>query len=209
MIITNDRDTTTRNLIHQWRLAAAGAAASRSIRPEPLGAVLARRASVFAAVQFLEVLVQDPVLQLLADWLTGDLVVLTPEVAPRLVGCEQHPVGADAAFQRECAGFDAAYRQIQQVSSGGHIDVARLEKLTAHSMPGWSSRLLAAARAARAPGVPRGPNRAWGLAVAIDKVANAVLILEVDATIHRAAIINRDWSRVQAQVAAVRAAGCS
>ena len=68
---------------------------------------------------------------------------------------------------------------------------------------------MAAARAARAPGVPRGPNRAWGLAVAIDKVANAVLILEVDATIHRAAIINRDWSRVQAQVAAVRAAGCS
>lgn len=116
---------------------------------------------------------------------------------------------AEAAFQRECTGFDAAYRQIQQVSPGGHLNVARLEKLTAHGLPGWSSQLLAAARAARAPGVPLGHNRARDLAVAIDKVANAVVILEVDAGTHRATIINRDWSRVQAQVAAVRATGCS
>lgn len=76
-------------------------------------------------------------------------------------------------------------------------------------MPEWSSALLAAARAARAPGVPVGHNRARDLAVAIDKVANAVLILTADATTHRATIIKRDWSRVQSAVSAVRAAGCS
>src|SRR5262245_6160520 len=49
------------------------------------------------SIQRLEVLVEDAVLELLADWLARDLVVLAPEVAPRLVGGEQHAVVADAA----------------------------------------------------------------------------------------------------------------
>src|SRR5215813_9092019 len=52
--------------------------------------------SVLAAVKLLEVLVQDPVLQLLADGLPGDLVVLAPEVTPRLVRGEEDAIRAHA-----------------------------------------------------------------------------------------------------------------
>src|SRR4051812_21330902 len=45
-------------------------------------------------VELFEVLVQDPLLQLVPDRGTVDLPVLAPEVAPRLVRGEDHPVVA-------------------------------------------------------------------------------------------------------------------
>src|SRR4051794_18758855 len=49
------------------------------------------------AVELLVVLIEDPLLQLVADRRPVDLPVLSPEVAPRLVGGEQDPVFADSA----------------------------------------------------------------------------------------------------------------
>ena len=117
-----------------------------------------------------------------------------------------------AAFRKECARFDAAYGTIQSATQGQTTVGQLMSTLTGgvgNTANDWSKQLGAAAKAADAPGVPSGGNKAHALQVKIYGVAVALDNLQLSADLGKLGKIPGAWSRVLNAIDAVRAAGCS
>lgn len=102
-----------------------------------------------------------------------------PAATPTVKACHT-ATGATAvttAFKNECTGFDSAYSTIQSATQGqttvGQL-MATLTGGVGNTADDWSKQLSAAAKAADAPGVPSGENKARALQVKIDAVALAL-----------------------------------
>jgi hypothetical protein len=73
----------------------------------------------------------------------------------------------------------------------------------------WSKQLGAAAKAADAPGVPSGGNKAHALQVKIYGVAVALDKLQLEADLNKLGKIPGAWTGVLNAIDAVRSTGCS
>jgi hypothetical protein len=122
------------------------------------------------------------------------------------------PSAITTAFNKECTGFDSAYSTIQSATQGqttvGQL-MATLTGGVGNTASGWSKQLGAAAKAADAPGVPTGRNKARGLALDIDEVAVAVDKLQLIADLNKLGKIPGAWTGVLNSIDAVRSTGCS
>jgi len=116
------------------------------------------------------------------------------------------------AFNNECTGFDSAYSTIQSATRGqttvGQL-MATLTGGVGNTANDWSKQLDAAAKAADAPGVPSGGNKARALQVKILGVAVALDNLQLSADLGKLGKIPGAWSHVLSAIDAVRSAGCS
>ena len=116
------------------------------------------------------------------------------------------------AFTKECTAFDNAYNTIQSATQGqttvGQL-MATLTGGVGQTANDWSKQLITAAKAADAPGVPTGGNKARVLAVKIGQVALALDNLQLYADMSKLGKIPGAWSGVLNAIDAVRSAGCS
>ena len=116
------------------------------------------------------------------------------------------------AFSNECTGFDSAYSTIQSATQGqttvGQL-MATLTGGVGNTADDWSKQLETAAKAADAPGVPSGSNKARILQLKIYKVAVALDKLQLYADLNKPGKISGAWSGVLSAIDAVRSAGCS